>query len=27
VSVTVRHSPGGDIEAACGQLALRRGEV
>ena len=23
VSVTVRHSPGGDIEAACGQLALR----
>jgi 23S rRNA (adenine2503-C2)-methyltransferase len=25
VSVTVRHSPGGDIEAACGQLALRRG--
>ncbi len=24
VSVTVRHSPGGDIEAACGQLALRR---
>jgi 23S rRNA (adenine2503-C2)-methyltransferase len=27
VSVTVRHSPGGDIEAACGQLALRRSEV
>jgi len=26
VSVTVRHSPGGDIEAACGQLALRRDE-
>ena len=24
VSVTVRHSPGGEIEAACGQLALRR---
>ena len=24
VSVTVRRSPGGDIEAACGQLALRR---
>jgi 23S rRNA (adenine2503-C2)-methyltransferase len=24
VSVTVRDSPGGDIEAACGQLALRR---
>jgi 23S rRNA (adenine2503-C2)-methyltransferase len=24
VSVTVRNSPGGDIEAACGQLALRR---
>ena len=24
VSVTVRSSPGGDIEAACGQLALRR---
>jgi 23S rRNA (adenine2503-C2)-methyltransferase len=24
VSVTVRTSPGGDIEAACGQLALRR---
>jgi 23S rRNA (adenine2503-C2)-methyltransferase len=23
VSVTVRHSPGGEIEAACGQLALR----
>jgi 23S rRNA (adenine2503-C2)-methyltransferase len=23
LSVTVRHSPGGDIEAACGQLALR----
>ena len=23
VSVTVRNSPGGDIEAACGQLALR----
>ena len=23
VSCTVRHSPGGDIEAACGQLALR----
>lgn len=26
VSVTVRRSPGGDIDAACGQLALRRGE-
>jgi len=26
VSVTVRNSPGGDIEAACGQLALRRDE-
>jgi len=26
VSVTVRHSPGGDIEAACGQLALGRSE-
>jgi 23S rRNA (adenine2503-C2)-methyltransferase len=25
VSVTVRNSPGGDIEAACGQLALRHG--
>jgi 23S rRNA (adenine2503-C2)-methyltransferase len=24
VSVTVRASPGGEIEAACGQLALRR---
>jgi 23S rRNA (adenine2503-C2)-methyltransferase len=24
VSVTVRNSPGGDIDAACGQLALRR---
>jgi 23S rRNA (adenine2503-C2)-methyltransferase len=24
VSVTVRTSPGGEIEAACGQLALRR---
>ena len=26
VSVTVRRSPGGDIDAACGQLALRRAE-
>jgi 23S rRNA (adenine2503-C2)-methyltransferase len=25
VSVTLRHSPGGEIEAACGQLALRHG--
>jgi len=26
VSCTVRRSPGGEIEAACGQLALRRSE-
>ena len=27
VSCTVRRSPGGEIAAACGQLALRRGET
>jgi 23S rRNA (adenine2503-C2)-methyltransferase len=27
VSCTVRRSPGAEIEAACGQLALRRGEA